>query len=1167
LRSITLQCAGLSAAALFFTIAAQAAHCSPAAGGTEAVQDWHRVAYDNAGVAGQQEHLLSGGSYRYPEKDLALSVTGADNPSRFVAFGERVVFGYAGMKEKARYKARLTFMSDGPREQRISMNGKALEKSVMLEKGGLLRIDLDLPTQGSDAPDTMTIEITRIAGPNAVISEIEILSSDPVALAPAEKPGLLTVEERSSIKKNFKKLMPRLTPRPMRTQGTASPQMTLNGSWSFNAKPDDNFWKMRNQGSGWYEVVVPAEWAMQGFEVEPGTAAAYLKSFELPPDWAGKRVKLRFDAVYSLCTVWVNGKEAGRHEGGFTPFELDVTGLVHKGVNWIALSVQNESMADTIASGTQYAAHQLGGITRKVTLFALPQVHVADLFIQTKFDEEYSDATVHAALKIVNESESDCVDLECCITISPWGEHENAKSLAEACVRIPKIPADGVIDKVIEIPVCNPAKWDPEHPNLHTLSCALSSGSAPLATIQERFGFRDVGIRSGRVFVNNKPVKLRGICRHEVHPLLGRALTQKQWRKDAELFRGCNINYIRTSHYPPAEEFIDLCDELGLFVELEAPICWVGHAANMSWKRWKYTDEKFASLITRANLETIAGHRNNPSVIIRSLANESLWSRNFALAACHVRLADPSRLFSFHDQCWGGYNNLGSAEMDVANIHYPGPDGPARTDSTTRPVLFGEYCHLNTYNREEITADPGVREAYGRALKSMWDEMYAHSGCLGGAIWSGVDDVFLLPSGKVVGYGEWGPIDGWRRTKPEYHHITKAYSPVRIHERFFTVPEDGAPLRIKVENRHDFTNLKELDIRWSLGGSEGAATADVPPHSFGELLIPTRLGSTDENNELALTFVSPRGFVIDEYLLRPLIKPGTDAAHQEKLPQDTTANLKVEVSPEEITVSGKGFTWRISAVSGKVIEGRAGDETVFTGGPHLMILPLKTGPCKTEHSAKIPPFNRTCAGWSVQGVETVKTGGGVEIKVRGGYAEANGSYTLKIDRTGGLTLDYSFVCQHEINPRQAGMVMDLCADFSVLDWERNAFWTVYPDDHIGRAQGTAIASRGQQHRDIPRLNPKWPWAWDENEMGSCDFRATRTGIKRAWFTSDSGKKVFIESDGTQALRAYLNNTKTSFLVACLDTGGADMFLSSHYKKERITLKKGSVIEDTIRLHY
>ena len=88
-------------------------------------------------------------------------------------------------------------------------------------------------------------------------------------------------------------------------------------------------------------------------------------------------------------------------------------------------------------------------------------------------------------------------------------------------------------------------------------------------------------------------------------------------------------------------------------------------------------------------------------------------------------------------------------------------------------MTYGEYCHLNVYNRSELVTDPGIRSDWALALAPTWDNMYKTPGVLGGSIWSGIDDIFQMPNGDAVGYGPWGPIDGWRRPKPEYWDMKK----------------------------------------------------------------------------------------------------------------------------------------------------------------------------------------------------------------------------------------------------------------------------------------------------------------------------------------------------------------------------------------------------------
>lgn len=148
--------------------------------------------------------------------------------------------------------------------------------------------------------------------------------------------------------------------------------------------------------------------------------------------------------------------------------------------------------------------------------------------------------------------------------------------------------------------------------------------------IEKRFGFREIRIQGNRLLVNGKAVKLRGVCRHEMHPLTGRVMNPALERKDVELYRDANCNFIRTSHYPPCEELLEVCDELGMFVEVEAPVCWIGHHANENWKVLNYRDPKYYPYVLQANMEMIQFYRNHPSIIFWSMANESYWNKEFA---------------------------------------------------------------------------------------------------------------------------------------------------------------------------------------------------------------------------------------------------------------------------------------------------------------------------------------------------------------------------------------------------------------------------------------------------------------------------------------------------------------------------------------------------------
>jgi beta-galactosidase len=980
------------------------------------------------------------------------------------------------------------------------------------------------------------------------------------SIAAAEKPGDISAEVT----------VPPLTMRPVSVAGTPAMPVDLSGTWRFNPAPPAELATITaTSASHWKEIQVPGEWVMQGFHVKPDTPAAYFCTFSLAAKLPGERYKLRFSAVYSLCRVWVNGSEVGGHEGGFVPFELDVTDAVRTGVNTLVVSVQSESMLDKLSCGSKYASHPLGGISRKVQWFHVPDVHVSSLKIETSFDQRYHDATLTVRLLLRNQSKQ-LSKGSAVLTVVP--QQGSAKiHVAPVTVQWIDLKPGESREETARIPVANPSKWDCEHPNLYTLIVQMKDDAGAEETIEEVFGFRQVEVRGTQVLVNGRRIRLHGVNRHEVHPLLGRALMPDLWQKDAELYREGNCNFIRTSHYPPAEEFIEACDRLGLFVELEAPLCWVGQEDGK-----KVTDSFFTMPVFQrlawANLETVQGYPNHPSVIMRSLANESSWSSFFAQVHAIVSKADPTRPATFHDQCWGGYNNYGSTEMPIANTHYPGLDCGARwvefCTKETRPVHCGEYCHLNCYNRLEVLTDPGLRDLWGQGLERTWNIMRKIPSSLGGSIWAGMDDTFFLPSGETVGYGVWGVLDGWRRPKPEFWNMKKVYSPVQLSATCVPAPAAGQPLRLEVENRHDFTDLSELQFDWKLDDQSGTVTTSGAPGGKTVLEIPVK-GNDLAGKLLEIRAVSPRGFVEDVWN----VAIGSDPRFTPPVLMNKPGSVTLKKTPQGFAVHGEGYVATIDGSSGMLTAtGRNGKPSMLSG-PELLLLPANSDfwgglqMSGMEKDAAI--FSNPCRNWKATSVKAVEKDADVEVRVEGAYTEAKGSYTLKFGKDGVVSVRYAFhvTDQGRCNPRQIGVVFTLPSGCDTLSWRRKAFWSDYPEDHIGRIQGTATATV----KDVPlcgfagpRVKPSWSWSQDGNKFGTNDFRSTKMNIFEASLRSAEGNGVRVLSDGSQHVRSWMDGNGVRLLAADFVNEGDPQSFAEELLPHRL-LSPGAAVEGVVRI--
>lgn len=1056
-----------------------------------------RVATNDCGVDNAQPFLIKGENGILPE-----SFPGSKE-AKTINVGNTLIYAFDQMDIQADYQMEVVYLADKRGEQRVVADGNEVQAPVVLEKGVERRYVIDLPKKAY-AYGQLVLVFEALNGDNAVVSELNLYSSNPAPLKPFEgdrKKDLVHIQAYTvDTTVCAEKVLPIYAIKPHLVAGVYNSVLSLNGIWSFNEKPATYFYERKQMGQEWKPIVIPGQWSMQGFQVDSAAFGGYQTTFTLPADWSGKRVKLRFDGVSSESVVYLNGKEIGSHMGGMTAFELDVTNGLRSGENVLALRVRSESLADMLGSLTQYAAHQLGGITRKVTLFAVPEVHLSDLRIVTDLDDAYKDAELKVYVSVTNASAN--VQKNLSVRLSVSGE---PVVLSQA---IPEIAAGSTWSGWLTGKIASPKKWDSEHPNLYTLKVELGTSEKIVEQVKKRFGFREIQIQGNRMLVNGKAVKLKGVCRHEMHPLTGRVMNPALARKDIELYRDANCNFIRTSHYPPCEEMLEVCDELGMFVEVEAPVCWLGHHANENWKVLDYREQKYYPYVLQVNMEMIQFYRNHPSIIFWSMANESYWNKEFAQVQVYMEKADPTRPLTFHDQGYGGFNNQGST-APISNIHYPGPDGYKVAAKSDRPMTYGEYCHLNVYNRSELVTDPGVRSDWALALAPTWENMYKTPGVLGGSIWSGIDDIFQLPNGDAVGYGAWGPIDGWRRPKPEYWDMKKIYSPIRVTTKTLSPAKE---LVIDLENRYTYTNLNELQVNWVYGEEKGSIFVDLEPGEKGQLRV--RPVHPEKANELYLSFVDPRGFTADEYL----IPVGRQIQNESQVLAAVPTRLKEK--KDRYMITGKDFTCEISRISGQILSVKKGKKEVLNGGPWLMALPLTSGGCYPNHNANTPAFNDLCSDWKVEKVDAVREGNDVVVKVKGAYKEFAGSYDLKVNANGELSVVYAFDALEDVNPRQWGLVFEAPVSFDQTFWRRDGLWSVYPSDHISRPVGEAsLFYEGLPKKVDPHTEPAWSWSMDYNELGSNDFRSTRRNIWYAGLRSMNGSKITVPSNGRQHWRS------------------------------------------------
>lgn len=945
--------------------------------------------------------------------------------------------------------------------------------------------------------------------------------------------------------------IPVLTPIPTSVYKVKVASISLNGIWKFNPENKDITTASN--------IEVPGEWEMQGFKVAKGNIATYWKTFSLPPDWQGNLIKIRFDGISSYGLVKVNGKKIGSHEGSFVAFEFDITDAIKSGDNLIEVEVQCETISDMLACTSQYAAHPVGGILRKVTLFALPSINISDFSWNVKFDSLYRNAFLNINSKVAYNKPGEKALIKFSIQ-DPAGESVN---LDKNTFEVPGNKTTAEVNSILMVK--SPEKWDPEHPNMYLLTMSLEVDGKVLQTNSQKIGFRQIELRGNQFFVNNFPIKLRGVDRHEVHPLRGRSLTPELCRRDVELFRAGNCNYIRTSHYPPSEEFLQACDELGMFVESEASLCWIEHHASPVWKTWKYLDTQYLPYMVRANIDNVLSGKRHPSIIIWSLGNESRWSPLWERVNAEVKKIDSSRPTAFHDQCWGTFNNANST-ADIANYHYPGFNGPRECEKEkARPTLFGEYMHVQCYARREVETDPSVRsDSWAVTLKQMVDSVYTYPSCLGGAIWSGVDDIFHLSEDKICGYGPWGPIDGWRRKKPEYTGMRKSYSPVII-RNLQTLNAVNGHIILDIENRFNFSNLNELEIVVRAGDKKFHIKADIAPLSKGSVNIDL---SDDVPETILITFTDPRGFVCQEEVIQISPAPPSVASK---------AEVPVVLTEEDstCTIRSGETTFLIKKKTGELECILSGGRKVITAGGKLTLIHFNSDDggapniAGNNYTQDIQPLEyMPVEKFKIKSVVTSQTADGIVKVVISGFVEneLEGTQNYIFNSSGNVEVSYDYLTLTDFTKnnllRQFGLLFTLPGTFDQLTWKRRGLWTTYPEYDINRLQGSAKAlPRDLKYVEAPREVPTGEWKDNANKLGTNDFKSTKDHFLCVSLKNDKNIEIEVQSDGSQSARSWVDGDNIRFLIAGMNAPGSCTFFTG----PRPEYKKGAHLKGTFIL--
>lgn len=914
------------------------------------------------------------------------------------------------------------------------------------------------------------------------------------------------------------------TPIPTFVKGVKQTSISLNGNWLFTNKIDSPFDGTKKTDTQWHIIDVPSEWYMESFQVEAGKWAGYYKEFSLPSDWSNQKTLLRFGAVESECQIFLNGKYVGEHIGSMTQFEKELTPYLSLGKNQLMVYIRSESLASGISKISHYAKHQVGGILRGVELISVPQTYIDDLFCDTKLSDNLDRGTLNIHVSLSGKQKNQKVE----VTVKERGIE--GLSMNEKVVYNETMTLQQLNPVIID----TPQLWHAETPFLYTVEVGLFEDNEKTEVIKKDFGFRKIDIKGNILYVNNQPVKLRGVSRHDISAYDGRAIKDTaSLHRDIEQLRNANCNFIRTSHYPPDSYMLDLCDRYGIFVEDEAPVCW--ESGKDSYDRIHQIFYSFKSMVTR--------DRSHPCILLWSLGNESDWKPKFYNSLLLAKELTPDIPVKFsHSETHGIIK-----ATDIGTKHYPGWKGLMAFENYFRPIIFGEALHLNCYNTSENITDPGLRDMWGDYLKYFVDFIQESPSITGLGIWGCTDEMFYPKGNNPCGYGPWGVVDGFRREKPEFWHMKMSYSPIIVTSKHFQ--SSGNETLITLENRYNTQNANQIEIVWKDTDRQGTVEIDMAPGRQGTLRIPHNV----KGDTLTITMRDRRGFDLSIWKIPRHYSP------YYPMPGLSKGEVKVISSDSLYLITSKDIQYTFSRTTGMLVSVKKKGEQIITGPVNMYAIPhLKENEVidyiPQERSGEEVGFTSApLTSWALESEWLTHTENGISITIYGKYGVNPVELVYSIDNNERFRINYVLnIFKIGNGIRQIGIGFNLPKAYNTMGWKRKSLWSVYPDDHIGRTEGFAKAFYPETSSNYlaQRIIPKHSYSRDGNEYGSNDFRSTKQNIITSRLVDEKGNMVTIESNGKQHFRAWVLPDAISFLVANYSDAGNEFYLNYNSNKTR-----------------
>lgn len=772
----------------------------------------------------------------------------------------------------------------------------------------------------------------------------------------------------------------------------SSYRMSLDGEWKFHfsKNPDErpvDFYKTSYSTQNWDNIKVPGSWNMQGLQKdgslkygvpiyvnqwvifkyniavddwrlgvmrEPpknyttykyrNEVGSYKRTFTIPNHWDGREVFVSFDGVDSFFYLWINGQYVGFSKNSRDAARFDISPYLHAGKNDIAVEVYRSSDGSFLEAQDMF---RLPGIFRSVAVYATPKVHIQNIVVKPTFKNGKGALNIVTTVENLNKKAAKNYNISYQLYENKLFGDEN-KLVSTMLASQPMNLKSGTCMSVNNDFEFNGIKpWTPEEPNVYVLVAVLKDKKNKVAeVVSVQTGFRTVEIKdtpasadefnmAGRYFyINDQPLKLKGVNRHDTNPTTGHAIPREQMFQEIMMMKRANINHVRTSHYPNDPYFYYLCNKYGIVLESEANI--ESHEYFYGKESLSHPKEWRKAHVARV-MEMVQSFINEPSIAIWSLGNEAGPGKNFVAAYQALKSVDKTRPVQYERN-----NDI----VDMGSNQYPSIDW-VRTAVKGKmnikyPFHISEYAH-------------SMGNAVGN-LQDYWDAIESSNYFMGGAIWDWIDQSmynYTKDGQRYLAYGgDFGdtPNDGQfvmngiifgdMKPKPQYFEVKKVYQNVGIS---WANQQDGT---LDIFNKNYYTDdLTDYEVHWSLSADGIRVKKGVLP--LGSVL--PRQHKTVRIDGLCDALDSGKDYRLDvSFKLKadkPWAKAGYVQADQQlelhkAITRPSLAStmdkslqpLKVMQQESKITVTGNGNTIVFDKSTGSLHSLVYGGKTIIAAG-------------------------------------------------------------------------------------------------------------------------------------------------------------------------------------------------------------------------------------------